>query len=163
MSPPLHRWRSRRSVSPTGSNPLRSGRIENLGPQDDPDRDGMVNLLEYALGTPPFVSQPQWPMRLDLRPAAGGFEATLSFRHRTNVPGLVHSVEVSPDGRAWTLDEALTSLRRIDQVPDGQNFVRETRVYQFTHASQPQQFFRMNVMMKEPSAPPDTLRRAQKR
>ena len=102
----------------------------------------MVNFLEYALGTPPFVSQPQWPMRFHLRPAADGFEITLSFRHRTNVPGLIHSIETSPDAQTWATDDAATSLRSIDQAPDGQNFVRETRVYQFTQASQPQQFFR---------------------
>ena len=122
----------------------------------------MVNFLEYALGTPPFVPQPQWPMRFDLRPAAAGFEITLSFRHRTDVPGLIHSVEMSPDGRAWATDEAAISLRRIDQIPDGPNFVLETRVYQFARASQPQQFFRVNVTMKDPNAGPELATRAER-
>ena len=63
--------------------------LAKRGPNDDPDNDGISNLIEYALsGLDPTTNNPP----------VGGFSAnTLSFTKRPGTSGLVYSIEESID------------------------------------------------------------------
>jgi hypothetical protein len=62
------------------------------GTTADPDLDGVPNLLEFALGTPPGHTNPQPPMNLAL--TSGQLE--ISFTLETDRSGVVVTLEKSP-------------------------------------------------------------------
>jgi autotransporter-associated beta strand protein len=63
------------------------------GPNDDPDNDGIINLVEFAIdGQDPTVSNP----------SIGSFNGTLlSFTKRQNASGLTYFIEESTDLGNW--------------------------------------------------------------
>lgn len=64
----------------------------------DPDGDGMVNLLEYALGTDPLVADSG-----DLFSAAVvGGHAQVSFNRNASATDLTYVLETAPDLATWT-------------------------------------------------------------
>lgn len=73
------------------------------GPNDDPDRDGTDNLLEFVFGTPPTRAgpPPQMPVAL-----AGGF-LQVTIPRRIDHPALL-TVETSPDLTAWAAGPGAT-------------------------------------------------------
>lgn len=72
---------------------------EVSGPEADPDGDGLVNLLEYALGGDPRSAHSA--PRAEL--VAGGPGAPLGLRFsRVEDPALVYRVEASSDLSLWT-------------------------------------------------------------
>ena len=77
------------------------------GPQDDPDGDGVVNLLEYVFGTPPVQagSPPQTPV--ELVNASGQWFQQISIPRRADHPATL-TVEVSPDLTEWASGPAAT-------------------------------------------------------
>ncbi len=68
------------------------------GPNDDPDLDGVSNLLEYALDLPPNISSAA------SLPAPVTTTTTLSLTYRRAKAGITYVVQVSPDlsPGSWT-------------------------------------------------------------
>lgn len=73
------------------------------GPQDDPDSDALVNLMEYALGTNPRAGQPSSAL-----PSAGRITLgtdlfpTLTFQRPERTLDLTYLPEFSPGLDAWS-------------------------------------------------------------
>jgi|GEM_PF-1506689 len=61
----------------------------------DDDRDGVVNLLEYGLGTPPLVASP--PPSQSLVTISGASYLALTFRRRVGSSGMSYIVEATSD------------------------------------------------------------------
>ena len=69
----------------------------------DPDHDGLVNLLEYALDTHPLVPNPT-TLTYELVPLAGGKHLRLTVPKNPAATNLTYSVEVAgdPAAPAWS-------------------------------------------------------------
>lgn len=89
--------------------------LAQQGTADDPDRDGIVNLLEYAFGGDPAAASTS---------ATGGYpllpyikDATLQFARRTDATqrGLVYHLETSTDLTNWT--ETLPAGASTSEIP----------------------------------------------
>jgi hypothetical protein len=69
---------------------------------NDPDRDGMVNLLEQALGTPPMsAARTTHPVTVRLD-ASGRLVMTVAKPAGLDLSNLRYSVEFSSDLTAWS-------------------------------------------------------------
>ena len=104
--------------------------LNKQGPNDDPDNDGIRNLLEYAIaGHDPTVSNA----------TVGTFSGnTLSFTKRTGTTGLTYAIQKSTDlgiGNAWT------------EVSGGA-YVNSTTIisYTFTPGTPARNFLRLRVV-----------------
>lgn len=101
---------------------------EDAGPLNDPDSDGLSNLLEYAFGMNPiqsFGGMLRWS-KADLlergvpMPHAGGTADSLSFRavfaRRKDyvAAGISYTVEFSADLSAWNTSTSTTSVLADD-------------------------------------------------
>jgi hypothetical protein len=92
-------------------------------PDEDPDRDGLSNLLEYAFDTHPLLPNVS-PVAHDLVPMAGGKHLRLSVAKNPEATHLAYSVEVSGDlaDPSWTWvgttveADTLTELRVRDDT-----------------------------------------------
>ena len=100
---------------------------DQQGANDDPDHDGISNLMEYAVaGQDPTVANP----------TIGTFDGTtLSFTKRAGTTGLTYAIEQSTDLNTWT------------EVPAGANYVNNatTISYTLTLGSPPNNFLRLKV------------------
>jgi hypothetical protein len=94
----------------------------------DFDWDGLVNLVEYALGTDPRVPN-GGPVPGIANDALGHPRLTLSFTRPIGLPGLTYTVECSSDLTAWEAVTAVeitpsadheTVVARDDQIVSGQ-------------------------------------------
>ncbi len=72
LAPPVELWRQLQFPT-TWSDPLIAGNTA------DPDKDGLMNMEEYALGSDPNASEPS------LLPSASGNATTMSLTYRKNV------------------------------------------------------------------------------
>ena len=75
------------------------------GPNADPDRDGIVNLLEYAFNLRPKVAEPGSLPQVGYQPPVGPATAflTLTFMRLTGNSGLAYNVIEAPDTTGpWT-------------------------------------------------------------
>jgi hypothetical protein len=74
-------------------------------PGADPDRDGLGNLVEYALGTHPLQRQAS-PIVYALTSSGAERYATLTLPKNSQAEGLQYRVEVSPDlsPESWSSD-----------------------------------------------------------
>lgn len=101
------------SVTITGT-PWSSWQTETFSPaqitagtaaeKEDPDQDGITNLLEYALGTPPLAAGPlpfSAPIVPDEPPLTTS-RRTLSYSRPAALPGISYIAEVSADLTAWS-------------------------------------------------------------
>ena len=95
------------------------------GPDDDPDNDGIPNLLEYAIaGQDPTVPNP----------TIGSFDGTLlSFSKRAGTSGLIYAIEESTDlgiGDDWdevgsyTQNDSSTISHTLTPGTPARNFLR---------------------------------------
>ncbi|MES2707465.1 MAG: lamin tail domain-containing protein [Verrucomicrobiota bacterium] len=80
----------------------------------DPDRDGLVNLLEFALGLNPISADPP-PITIIPGTAAGG-APEFQFNLRANAAGLTVKIQVSNDLSTW--DSSETAVERVRQQPN---------------------------------------------
>lgn len=78
----------------------------------DPDSDGLINLMEFALALNPVVPDAE-PLTISGNPPE------IQFRHRLIMPGLVVKIQVSNDLRDW--DPSETEVERTSSTanPDG--------------------------------------------
>lgn len=76
-----------------------TGNAGNAADSADPDHDGRSNLIEYATGTLPLVSNPGNPATLTR--SADGLRLVLQF-NRIADPALIYQVEAADDAAVWT-------------------------------------------------------------
>jgi len=114
-------------------------------PLADPDRDGMVNLLEYASGTAPTsaaeVSHPFGNM------TTIGSEQylTLTFRRRSAPSDVSYIVESSSGTTGtWTALDSATHMVG-SPAPDGPGFETVTMRDAVPHSASPQRLLRLRV------------------
>jgi hypothetical protein len=85
---PLQAWRDLYFSLPDGG--------PGTGPSDDPDGDGVPNLIEYSQGMNPLFSDTT-PLPSLIRQ-----DSSLQFRYRRAAAGLTYTVETSPNLRDWS-------------------------------------------------------------
>lgn len=108
------------------------------GPEDDFDRDGIQNLMEYALGLNPTQSS-QLPVGQEL--AAGGYlRLTVSRAGLSN--GILYRVEASSDLLNWS---------SANLVVDEETPTRLTVRDHLPASSTPQRFMRLHVELTQQS------------
>ena len=109
------------------------------GPQDDPDRDGVSNLLEYVFGTSPIESgvMPVMPL------AVVGGHVQITVPRRIDRPAAL-TIEVSSDLKNWQSGSGVTTE---DANTLAAWMVRDQSVLGAAH---PRRFIRLKV---EPIAP----------
>jgi hypothetical protein len=76
------------------------------GATQDPDADGVANLLEYALGTEPGNAASRAIPQTAIN---GSDHLTLTFTPQ-HLSGLIYLIEASPDLSDWTNQTDITSL-----------------------------------------------------
>jgi hypothetical protein len=79
------------------------------GPNDDPDHDGVPNMLEFAFGTPPDVGGGAPATPTSLAVVAGKKYLEISIPRLRNRM-LSTTVEVSDDLKTWTSGDAVTEV-----------------------------------------------------
>ena len=95
-------------------------RPADAAPEADPDRDGRINLAEFAMASPPLALSPE-----DIQPGLDAFRLTLAFPLRRAFGGtsvLLQSAE-SPSGpwtTRWTPAEGFAHpwIARWEEFPD---------------------------------------------
>jgi hypothetical protein len=104
---------------------------DKRGPGDDPDNDGVINLIEYAVANQdPTVSNA----------TAGSFTAkTLSFTKRPGTFGLTYAIQDSTD---------LGVTDPWAEVPAGPSYTNDatTISYTFIPGSPPRYFLRLQIV-----------------
>jgi len=105
------------------------------GSGNDPDKDGVPNLLEYALGTDPLMPSLSRTPLLSL----GDYQTTISYEVDTSVPDLDYILEASTDLALWA---------PVDTVPTGMVNGKQTRSLMESTAGQPHRFFRLGISLK---------------
>lgn len=83
----LQSWRDLHFKKPDGGT--------GAGDHDDPDSDGLANLIEYSQGTDPSVAD------ASLGPRGGVMGNVFRFSYRREVPALSYTVETSSDFANW--------------------------------------------------------------
>ena len=101
---PIESWRAARFGSPSATG--------SAADTADPDADGMVNLLEYALGSDPTVGGAVLAPAASLSPSVPP-ALQLTF-HRIADSALVYSVEATDDFMAWTTIWSSTGAANTD-------------------------------------------------
>jgi glucose/arabinose dehydrogenase len=112
---PFDAWRQAKFTPGEVSDPLISG------PAADPEKDGLMNWMEYGLGLEPKSAGP-----LDRLPSSGieTDEGTpyLTLRYRRPVggrPGVLYTVQVSEDLAAWSEGSGATTTVSVTPQGDG--------------------------------------------
>jgi DNA-binding beta-propeller fold protein YncE len=122
----------------------------------DPDRDGLLNLLEYALGTPPLRGNSEASFEsLQVTENSTDY-AAIRFRRRAGATDLTYRVQVSNDLVTWHDNTSpaggpYTVEMSVAPAGEGLEWVTTRAVVPISQ-SPPQQFFRLAV--DAPSAAP---------
>jgi hypothetical protein len=98
------------------------------GSDADPDRDGLDNLLEYALGANPTVADEAALPAIGLVKIDGESYLTLTYRHRTDDPALEFEVVASDALYAPMADWSLQTTVIEAGDPDPQTGLRQVTV-----------------------------------
>ncbi|MEO5714509.1 MAG: M36 family metallopeptidase [Luteolibacter sp.] len=133
-----------------GLNPADGGGTDPLqGSAGDPDRDGISNLLEYALDLNPAAADPSGlpTTALLIKPADGLKYLTFHYRRRIERDGLQYIVETSLGlgNPAW--DSSGTDVEEISATPNGDGITEDCIVRILPSAgSTPHKFVRLRVL-----------------
>ena len=111
--------------------------VGDRDPNDDPDRDGRSNLVEYALGSAAGQRDGAAPFAMDL----DGGRVLLDYAFRSDRPGAVVALEHSEDLGTWQkVESAAISL------PSG----FQQRRAEVSLSGRPRGFFRLSVTESAP-------------
>ena len=120
----------------------------NDGPGDDPDGDGIDNLLEFVLGGNPLTSDLE--ILPELRRTADGWAFQFRRRNAARPPGLEQWLEFSGDMTKWErIPVPVTADGKVEISPDGE--FDEIRV--LLPADEKQMFIRLKAA-DHPYTPP---------
>lgn len=87
-------------------------------PEADPDNDGLSNLMEFGMGTPPLTANAE-PMT---RPVSDGQFCRTQYTRRAQVPGLTWQCQSSCDLQTWTTNPSTVEVTK-QALPDGLELV----------------------------------------
>ena len=73
------------------------------GPQADDDQDGISNLVEFAFGYDPRVSEKAFHQKIHVMSSGQGKQVSLEFRKPAFVLGVSYIPEMSLDMAAWEI------------------------------------------------------------
>ncbi len=138
-------WESAHNLNPAdngGADPLQ-------GSAGDPDRDGISNLLEYALGLDPSLTDPAGlPVTaLQTNLADGLLYLTFQYRRLIARDGLQYIVETRPDLVATAWDGTAAGTEEISVTPNGDGITENCVVRILPSvASAPRKFVRLRVI-----------------
>ncbi len=133
-----------------GSHTLAGAEESGLwGPHADPDSDGHVNLMEYALGNDPLDSRDAGAgIVVELKPEVEGrseFYLHATVRQRQDDPALRFVPDVSSDATVWPGEP--DALERILMLPSDPGFVEVTYRDRVSAGSTQARFFRLGVSL----------------
>ncbi len=105
------------------------------GPADDPDGDGVLNIVEYALGLDPLSSSREALPVPSVENIEGADYLTLSVNRNPEATGITYVIEVSSDLETWEsgseattvieATETVLTVRDNTAVPEaGKRFIR---------------------------------------
>ncbi len=114
-------------------------------PAADPEGDGVVNLLEYAMRTEPLVATGDGPA-VALFEANGATSAVLSHRRNRVATDLVWTYETSADLVAWNVLVAPT-IEVVDPDPEGDGTAELLRVLVPLGGAEPRLFLRVRATL----------------
>lgn len=116
--------------------------VEVTGPQADPDEDGVVNLMEYFLGSDPKMFSRNVLPKPGLRGSGAGRKAFLTYDVAKEAQGVGLKIQGSEDLKNWT-------PRTFSEVPTGAD--TETRISisaEIDGTAPDRQFFRFEIEEK---------------
>lgn len=133
-----------------GLNPADNGSIDSQqGTHGDPDKDSISNLMEYALGLDPAVSDRTGLPIASLQIHAGDGLNYLSFHYRRRIQpgGLHYQVETNTtlDGETWNDSAADLEETGVTPNADGTTEDCTVRIHPSTDVS-PRKFVRLRVL-----------------
>lgn len=112
---------------------------------EDPDNDGRINLVEYAVGSHPLVANPEPIMQIQCEKSEGEHYLTLSYFRNKAATNLEFHFEASEDLVQWTtLPETWVVEQVIDNGETEQVIMRETSPMEPSGA----QFIRLSFTLK---------------
>jgi uncharacterized repeat protein (TIGR02543 family) len=106
-------------------------------PDDDPDRDGRSNFIEYALGSSAAVRDAEPPFGMAFEDG----RVVLDYAFRIDRPGAVVAIEHSADLGAW---------ERVDSTAISLSPALQERRAEVPMAGRPRGFFRLSVTESAP-------------
>jgi len=115
------------------------------GPQGDPEKDGLPNLLEYAFNTNPRAATAS-PVQssIQVNQSDGLRYLQLSYPHRIGALDLTYTVEVSDDLQAWSSPVGMVQPLSVVPTGDGITETITVRVMAST-GSNPRKYARLRV------------------
>jgi hypothetical protein len=128
---------------------------KDVAPEADPDRDGMANFLEYALGSDPLEPDASEPLVAERATAEDGRQfVELRCRVRAGAADVSPEFELSDDGTNWVSAPEVGAdvLEDVGLAPDPSNRLFETvtcRLY--FHAGSAADVFRFVRLRFTPS------------
>jgi hypothetical protein len=135
----LQAWRASYFIAADLQDPAKEATV--WGDLADPDNDGRLNLMEFALGLNPLGSEPQeFAFVTQIVSDTGNRYLTLTFNARMNEPTLQYIPEVSPDGTTWS-----ATAQRTANLPVNSEFAQVTYQDSVPIISDTARFIRLRV------------------
>lgn len=116
-----------------------AGEPTHAGPADDPDGDGLPNLLEYALGSLPGEPSSKALPGAGTTRVAGQSRLTIAFTP-AQTAGLRYIIEASSDLSDWSEQSDITTL-----LEEGQRYIHTDSA---NLATTQRRFLRLRVSME---------------
>lgn len=112
----------------------------NTAPMADPDKDGLANLLEFALATDPLKSDSS---PLQILPGSPSDQPVIQFRVRNAISPAIVQIQVSTDLQTWDPTEAHVERLSTQPNPDGLTSTITARLRPAPQSSAPHRCLRL--------------------